>query len=90
MNLDFGGILKDSDVRIGAAAATTENLPEIFATAPNFCAAVIFFVALWNSWCVAPGRLIPISIHRAQLHRSTSLCCPQVHVRQLHGALPSV
>jgi hypothetical protein len=51
MNLDFGKVLKDSDTNTGAAATTTEKLPGFFASVPNFTAAVIFFVALWNSWC---------------------------------------
>ncbi len=50
MNLDFGGILKEGDVFAGASAASAEQLPGIFASVPDFTAAVIFFIALWNSW----------------------------------------
>ena len=59
MNLDFGNILKDTEVKAGAAASTSETLPGIFGTVPNFTAAVIFFVALWNSWCVLTRDCIP-------------------------------
>jgi hypothetical protein len=49
MNQDFGKVIQDG-VRTGSSATTVEQLPGIFAKFPNFTAAVIFFVALWNSW----------------------------------------
>jgi hypothetical protein len=81
MNLDFGKVLKDGDVTAGAAISTTETLPGIFGTVPNFTAAVIFFIALWNSWCVT---------ERAQhsCYRHSHTCLAQVHVRELHGSFP--
>ncbi len=80
MNLDFGKLLKDSDVPIGATVSITETLPGILGTAPNFTAAIIFFVALWNSWC-----------RNSHATRSAALTgCSQVHVCQLHGPLPVV
>ncbi len=81
MNLDFGKVLKDGDVTAGAKISTTETLPGIFGTVPNFTAAVIFFIALWNSWCVT---------ERAQhsCHRHSHTRLSQVHVRELHGSFP--
>jgi hypothetical protein len=50
MNLDFGNIIKEGSANVGQASSTSESLPPLFGSAPNFTAAVIFFVALWNSW----------------------------------------
>jgi hypothetical protein len=72
MNLDFGKVLKDSDVKVGAADTTAEKLPSIFAAVPNFTAAVIFFVALWNSWC-----LCMLTIDHDLCHRSMSRSTPR-------------
>jgi hypothetical protein len=49
MNQDFGKVLQ-GDVTTGSSETTAEQLPGIFQTVPNFTAAAIFFVALWNSW----------------------------------------
>jgi hypothetical protein len=81
MNLDFGKLLKDGDVTAGAAVSTTETLPGIFSTVPNFTAAIIFFIALWNSWCVTERAQ-----HSFHCHSHTRLS--QVHVRELHGSFP--
>ena len=92
MNLDFGNVLKEGDALAGSMSASTEQLPGLLAKIPNFTAAVVFFIALWNSWCERCHPQAPAPAHSTAASAACShVRAPppcQVHVHQLHGTLP--
>ena len=76
MNLDFGKVLKEGDALAGSMSASTEQLPGLFAKIPNFTAAVVFFIALWNSWCERCHPQAPAPAHSTAASALLTRACP--------------